>query len=123
MSIDPTAEDVRKYIDEDDGEPVIMLNLLAFDGEAGRQKYNEYAMATVPHMARVKAELIYFGDTSTALVPDDGHEWDAVILVKYPNRNAFLEMVMDPEYQKISKLRTAALKDAVLQPTSLWTGT
>ena len=55
-------------------------------------------------------------------VPDTETQWDAVMLVKYPSRSAFLEMVSDPEYQEISKLRTAALEDAVLQPTRPWTG-
>jgi len=120
MSVDPTADDIRTFIAEDDGKPITMLNLLAFDGEEGRKTYTEYALRTSPHLARVGGEVLYFGETQTALVEDDGKEWDAVMLVRYPDRAAFLAMVGDPEYQQISKLRTAALADAVLQPTKTW---
>ena len=122
MTVDPVADDIRKFVAEDDGEPIIMLNLLAFDGEEGRATYTEYAGKTFPHLQRVNGEVLYFGSAQTPLVPDTETQWDAVMLVKYPSRSAFLEMVGDPEYQKISKLRTAALKDAVLQPTQPWTG-
>jgi len=117
MSVDPTPETVQTFIAEDDGEPIVMLNLLAYKPDGGQARYGEYAALTVPHMARVKAELLYFGDAITPLVPNDGVQWDAVVLVKYPSRSAFLEMVMDPEYQKITHIRTEALAEAVLQPT------
>ena len=123
MTVDPTPESVQTFISEDDGEPIVMLNLLAFDGEEGRAKYTEYAGHTVEHLARVGGEVLYFGDASTPLVPvEDGRQWDAVILVKYPSRAKFLEMVMHPEYQKITHLRTEALADAVLQPTAPMAG-
>jgi len=118
MPVDPTPESVQTFIGEDDGEPIVMLNLLAYDGEEGRAKYQEYAGHTVAHLNRVGGEVLYFGDAATPLVPNDGRQWDAVILVRYPSRAKFLEMVMHPEYQKITHLRTEALSAAVLQPTS-----
>ncbi|HTU15944.1 MAG TPA: DUF1330 domain-containing protein [Solirubrobacterales bacterium] len=118
MTVDPTQETVQTFIAEDDGEPLVMLNLLAYDGEAGRAKYMEYAGHTVAHLERVGAEVLYFGNASSPLVPNDGRQWDSVLLVKYPSRAKFLEMVMHPEYQKITHLRTEALADAVLQPTA-----
>jgi uncharacterized protein (DUF1330 family) len=123
MTVDPTQETVRQFIAEDDGEPLVMLNLLAYDGEEGRAKYLEYAGLTVPHIERVGAEVLYFGNAASPLVPNDGRQWDAVLLVKYPSRTKFLEMVMHPEYQKITHLRTEALADAVLQPTAPMTQT
>ena len=41
-------------------------------------------------------------------------------MVQYPSRKAFSEMVADPEYQTVTALRTAALKEAVLQATIPW---
>jgi uncharacterized protein (DUF1330 family) len=40
--------------------------------------------------------------------------------VAYPSREAFSQMVADPEYQQIAHLRTEALSEAVLQPTRAW---
>ncbi len=45
---------------------------------------------------------------------------DAVLLVRYPSREAFSRMVADPEYQQVTHLRTEALTEALLQPTTLW---
>lgn len=120
MAVDPTGDDVRRYVEEDDGGPVVMLNLLRFKGAAGRASYEQYAAAVAPHIERVGAEIVYAGDCGTTVVPADGHEWDSVLLVRYPSRQKFLEMVMDPSYQEITHLRTDALEAAVLEATKPW---
>ena len=40
-----------------------------------------------------------------------------MLLVRYPSRRAFSDMVRDPDYQEGTHLRTGALVEAVLQPT------
>ncbi len=52
------------------------------------------------------------------LAAEPGQEWDAVVLVRYPSREAFSRMVADPQYHAISHLRTEALTEAVLQATT-----
>lgn len=120
MAVDPTGEDVRRYVDEDDGGPVVMLNLLRFKGDEGRESYTKYADAVMAHLARVGGEIVYAGDCDTQVVRADGHDWDAVLLVRYPSRQKFLEMVMDPSYQEITELRTNGLEAAVLEATKPW---
>ena len=115
MAIDPRGADLKRFLAEDPGGPVVMLNLLRF---ADRSSYDEYARAIGPYLAKAGGQVIYFGDGSTALVAEPGQSWDAVLLVRYPSRAAFLSMVADPEYQKITHLRTRALKEAVLQATT-----
>ncbi|HET6507779.1 MAG TPA: DUF1330 domain-containing protein [Baekduia sp.] len=118
-SVDPTGQDLKRYLAEDDGEPVVMLNLLRFKPGGGRESYNQYSRAIVPFLEQVGGEVVYFGDTSTPLVqPPAGNDWDAVLLVRYPSRRAFSQMVADPDYQAITHLRTEALDAAVLQPTA-----
>ena len=46
-----------------------------------------------------------------------GQAWDAVVLMRYPSRQAFASMVRDPEYRAGAHLRSEALTEAVLQPT------
>jgi len=120
MAVDPTQDDVRRYVAEDDGGPVVMLNLLRYAGSEGAASYARYAEAVQPHLARVGGEVLYAGDCSTELVGAEGHNWDAVLVVRYPSRQKFLEMVMDPAYQEITELRTSGLEAAVLQATTPW---
>jgi uncharacterized protein (DUF1330 family) len=117
-SVDPTGADLKRFLAEDDGMPVTMLNLLKFKPDGGRDRYDSYATAIGPHLKKVGGTVVYFGGTSTALVSPPGDtDWDAVLLVTYPSRQAFSAMVADPEYQQITHLRTEALDAAVLQPT------
>ena len=119
MGVDPTGKDLKRYLEEDPGGEVVMLNLLRLR-EGGRGSYEAYAREIVPHLDRVGGEVVYAGDCSTSLVPADGTGWDAVLLVRYPSRRAFSAMVADPGYQQITHLRTEALEEAVLQATTPW---
>ena len=118
--IDPTGADLKRFLAEDPGGPVVMLNLLRFRPDGGRERYGRY----VEHFRRTSgpfgAEPLYLGDGGSALVAEDGQSWDAVLLVRYPSRQAFSDMVRDPDYQAGSHLRTEALLEAVLQPTTAW---
>ena len=116
MAVDPRGADLKRYLQEDPGGPVVMLNLLRFK-EGGRESYERYGREIVPFLDTVGAELVYMGDCSTVLVAPESHDWDMVLLARYPSRRAFCEMVANPEYQKITGLRTAALSHAVLQAT------
>lgn len=117
MAIDPRGSDLKRFVSENGGGAVVMLNLLRF-ADGGRARYAEYARAVAPFLARYGGEVVYAGDGSTALVAEAGQSWDAVLLVRYPSREAFGRMVSDPEYQAITHLRTAALQEAVLQATT-----
>jgi uncharacterized protein (DUF1330 family) len=48
-----------------------------------------------------------------------GQSWDLCILVEYPTRRAFLDMISSPEYEAISHLRTEALTRGELHPMDL----
>lgn len=119
MPVDPTGQDLKRYLAEDPGGPVVMLNLLKLQ-PGGRDRYAEYAERIRPFLRELGAEVVYIGDCSTILVAPEAHDWDTVLLVRYPSRAAFSQMVANPEYQKITGLRTAALTDAVLQATIPW---
>jgi uncharacterized protein (DUF1330 family) len=119
MAVDPSRSDLTRFLDGEDG-PVVMLNLLRFREDGGRERYLEYARATAAVLARVGGEVVYAGDGETALVAEDGQAWDAVLCVRYPGRRAFGEMVADPDYRQLARLRADALEEAVLQPTRPW---
>ncbi|KQY59380.1 hypothetical protein ASD11_07375 [Aeromicrobium sp. Root495] len=121
MPVDPTGHDLKRYLAEDPGGPVVMLNLLQL-APGGRDSYEQYAREIAPFLERVGGEIVYAGDLSTELVvrPDPEPDWDVLLLVRYPSRQAFTAMVADPEYQQITHLRTQALSEAVLQASTPW---
>ncbi len=121
MAIDPRGADLKRYLADDPGGPVVMLNLLRF-APGGRQSYATYARhLDETFLPRYGAEILYAGDGSTALVAEDGQAWDAVLVVRYPSRAAFSTMVADAEYQQVTHFRTEALVEATLQATVPWT--
>ncbi|UJR83338.1 DUF1330 domain-containing protein [Sandaracinus amylolyticus] len=120
MAIDPRGSDLKRFLAADESGPVVMLNLLRFRPDGGRERYAEYVRAFTPFAQKYGAELVYVGDGGTALVAEPGQSWDVVLLVRYPDRAAFSKMVADPEYQKVTHLRSNALIEAVLQPTKEW---
>lgn len=104
---------------EDPGGPVVMLNLLRFRPGGGRESYQRYAEALGRGInARYGLQVEYLGDGGRALVAEDGQAWDMVVLVRYPSRQAFVDMVRDPDYQAVTHLRSEALVESVLQPTT-----
>lgn len=94
--------------------PVSMLNLLAFKPDGGRERYEEYGEAVAPSLERAGGRIVFTGAPSQALLGEDS--WDLVVLVEYPTRQAFLEMIGSAEYQAIGHLRTEALLRGELHP-------
>ncbi|MCE0764142.1 DUF1330 domain-containing protein [Pseudonocardia kujensis] len=104
---------------EDPSGPVVMLNLLRFRPDGGRESYRRYAqyLNETGISARYQTDVLYAGTGERALVAEDGQAWDMVLLVRYPSRQHFADMIRDPEYQAGSHYRTDALIESVLQPT------
>jgi uncharacterized protein (DUF1330 family) len=116
IEIDDRALDA--LVAEDPGGPVVMLNLLRFKPDGGRDSYQRYAESLAgPISDRYGVQVEYLGAGGPALVAEDGQAWDMVVLVRYPDRTAFAAMISDPEYRAVAHLRTEALVEAVLQPT------
>jgi len=97
-----------------DEGPVTMLNLLSFRAEGGRERYTEYGAAVVPLVERVGGRVVFQGEAAPVLL--GGESWDLIVLVEYPTRRAFLDMVQSSDYQAIAHLRTEALARGELHP-------
>jgi uncharacterized protein (DUF1330 family) len=97
-----------------DGKPLVMLNLLAFKPEGGRERYGEYGEAVAPLLEKAGGRVVFLGEPGQALLGEGS--WDLVVLVEYPSRQAFLEMIGSAEYQAIGHLRTEALSMGELHP-------
>lgn len=121
--VDPTQEQIAALIAaaETSTGPVAMLNLLKFKADEGRESYLRYAAGVQPHLDRVGASIGYMGNAGGVVIgTEESGRWDAVLVVHYPSRAAFLEMVLDPGYQEVATHRTNALEDSRLIATDPW---
>jgi hypothetical protein len=105
--------------------PVFMLNLLKFKEQAdygdgatfqpcsGRTAYFErYAPAFRLIGAPLGVRLFWAGKVLSQLVSEPTEDWDEVLLVEYPNFNAFKAATQDPRYASTAQPhRLAALDD------------
>jgi len=123
-SLEPTPEQVAALAARPADEPVVMINLLQFRAEGGRQSYLRYIQEVTPHLQRVGGTVRYAGE-SPGVVIGEGEKpwWDAIIVVEYPSSGAFLDMVTNEEYLKVHEYRSDGLDRGDLIATSIWTRT
>ncbi len=118
MPVDPTPEQVSRLVQEDTGGPVVMLNLLHYKPDGGRESYEAYGAKALPFLQEAGAEILFAGEAASPLIGEESANWDSVILVRYPSVQAFLDMVTSEDYQAITHLRTEGLDRAELHPLS-----
>ncbi len=103
----------------DDG-PIVILNLLKFKARAdsgdisGRESYNRYGRDVKPMVEALGGRIIWHGRADQLLIGDESAEWDAVALVEYPSRKAFLELASSKQMGEIHHNREAGLERTVL---------
>jgi uncharacterized protein (DUF1330 family) len=122
MPIGPTKEQVKTLVESDLETPVVMLNLLKFaeragganGGGSGRDSYARYGDRVRSMLEQVGGRILWQGRADSVVIGGEDDEWDAVILVEYPSRKAFIEMTSSPRYGDVSKDRTAGLADSRL---------
>lgn len=121
-SLEPTPEQLAALAARPADEPVVMINLLQFRADDGRQSYIRYAHQVVPHLQRVGGTVRYAGASPTMVIGDGEKPWwDAIIVVEYPSPAAFLDMVTNEEYLKVHEHRVGGLDRGDLIATSTWT--
>jgi uncharacterized protein (DUF1330 family) len=121
-SLEPTPEQMATLAARQADAPVVMINLLQFRADGGRESYLRYAQEVAPHLQRVGGTVRYAG-AAPGVVIGDGEKpwWDAIIVVEYPSPAAFLDMVSNEEYLKVHEYRAAGLDRGDLIATSIWT--
>jgi uncharacterized protein (DUF1330 family) len=113
---------LERFLAADAGRPFVLAQLLRFT-EGGRDTYLRYSVAAQPIVRSVGAQVLYAGECVEPLVAAaGGAAWDAIVLVRYPDRAAYAQMLSDPGYQAIAHLRRSALQEAMLLPMNDWPG-
>jgi uncharacterized protein (DUF1330 family) len=120
--LEPTPDQLAALAARPADAPVVMVNLLTFRIDGGRESYLRYAREVAPHVERVGATVRFAGTGPTTVIGSGERPgWDAIIIVEYPSPQAFIDMVTDPEYPTVHEHRAAALKHGDLIATSIWT--
>jgi uncharacterized protein (DUF1330 family) len=121
-TIDPTGEQIKALVGSSDEGPMAMVNLLRFreqalepdEGMTGAEAYGLYSQGVVPFLKTAGAKVLSAVACSQSVIGPVEPEWHMTIIVEYPSRETFLQMVGNPDYQEVARHRTAALADSRL---------
>ena len=121
----------------DDGRPVYMLNAMRYYAELRRVPGTEsvrgtpaeanaiYENAVMPVALRLGAFPLFGGDTMGVRVGSKSQSnllgfdpaidgWNRILVMRYPSRRAFFELVSDPEWLRFAPNKLAALEIALV---------
>ena len=102
-----------------DTGPVVMVNLLRLRDRAAYKRYSELTMPLIK--ARGGTVLWAGNGEAVAFGEPQADRWDYVVLVRYPSRAAFLDMVRSPEYAAANAHREQAVaKHVILAATETY---
>lgn len=129
--LDVSPEQGAAFFGVPDEGPVVMLNLLRFreradytnapdlepeGGATGREAYARYMREMRPVLEASGGEVLFSGTSSHFLIGPQDETWDHVLLVRQASKAAFLAFASDPESQRITAHRAAAISDSRLLP-------
>ncbi|MEO1475412.1 MAG: DUF1330 domain-containing protein [Pseudomonadota bacterium] len=117
----PTADQFRAFRDDPHDGPIAQVNLLKFrvkaeyqpddpeygQDEPGRDAYQRYADAFALAAADVGGRCLMMGQAERYFIGNG--DWDAVMVMYFPNRQAFIATLNHATYQDMHRHRDAGL--------------
>lgn len=128
--INPDADQIHELIAADRGGPLQFVNLLRYYDQArypkghdldgagisGADAYARYGMTALEHVTRRGGRLVLYNDVHQVLIGGRDH-WDQVAIMEYADTEAFLDMILDPDYVAGLVHRDAGLANTVVVVT------
>ena len=123
---------LKAWGEADDGQPVYMLNLMRFHDSlktfpgapdfhgTPRQSNEFYESRALPLLAERGGYAAFAGvpqQGSLVANTPDMDNWGRVLVVRYPSRRSFLELVADPRYANIAAYKFMALQISLVPMT------
>ena len=118
-----SGEDFSAFREIQDSRPLNMLNLVKVfpiveypDGEivSGVEAYKRYGRLSYPIFERLGGKIIWRGEMLLSLIGPNDEKWDFCFIAEYPNTEAFVSMVKDPDYREAVKHRQISVQDSRL---------
>ena len=114
----PTPEQIQELLSGPADTPVVMLNLLRFNAEAdepcrgqsGREAYGSYGVRMRKIVESYGGRFIWAGSADSLVIGDTDERFDAVALVEYPSRKAFVEIATSDHVARIGEDRKMGLE-------------
>ena len=121
MAITPTQEQFEAFARQEREGEVVMINLLHFAASqgsiasGGEDAYRKYGEAAVRMVEARGGRVVWMGRPENVVIGDAQRDaWDLAVLVSYPSRQAFIDMVTTSEYQDAHRDRERGLARTVL---------
>ena len=123
------AQMERLNNDPDSGE-IHLLNLFRFKEKAvypdgressltGKEAYELYGNSMLEVLDKYGAEVVFYSDITGLIIGEVDELWDAFVIVKYPSRQALLDMTSSEEFKALSIHREAGLEGQLNIETSI----
>ena len=121
--VDPTKEVFAQFRADDRPGPIHMLNLVRLRAQAaypdgrqatGAEAYAAYGRESGPVFERLGGRIVWQGRFELMLIGPQDERWDLAFVAYYPSAQAFVDMLRNPDYQRATRHRTAAVADSRL---------
>lgn len=133
-TVDAAPEVMEEFIREARSDkPIVMINLLRYREQAayepgfdaapcsGREAYQRYADQVMKLIGKAGGRPLWMGHVNDAPIAPSDEAWDDAVLVYYPSRRHFVDMIESDEYQAAKPHRSAALEDSrLIEATTLF---
>ena len=113
-AIRPNKEQFLELMNAPDEGPVVMLNLLKFKPRDGAKEYGKYGESVSKMVEARGGKMLWIGKVDQTLIGPVEEDWDAIALVQYPSRKAFIDMATSKEYDNAHEHREGGLERTVL---------
>ncbi|PMN62821.1 DUF1330 domain-containing protein [Enterovibrio norvegicus] len=117
----PTDAQMLALHEAHDNKPIQLLNLFKFKAKAeyadgrpstlsGKAAYDLYGQPMLDVLTRYGAEVVYFAEVTGLIIGDVDALWDAMVIVKYPSRQALIDMTSCDDFNALRVHREAGLE-------------
>jgi uncharacterized protein (DUF1330 family) len=128
--INPDEGQLRALVSAAPTGPLQFVNLLAYhdsarypedhelaaSGLSGADAYGLYGAVALEHVTRRGGRLTLYNDVELVVIGADDR-WHQIAIMEYPDADAFVDMVRDPEYTAGLVHRDAGLADTLVLVT------
>ena len=124
-----TAEDMQALLDQDIEGSVVMVHLLKYNTTAeyadgrdttltGGEAYEMYRGKMIERATSAGGHLVYSGVVGHLVLGDVEDMWDEVMVVEFPSKEAFVDIISSPEMAEWGAHRRAGLAGQLLIATT-----
>lgn len=123
----PSEAQLSKLMSLPPAAPLAVLNLFEFNERAnyqpedpeygtdaaeisGQDAYRRYGEVAGKFIQNLGGRIAFSTDAEQVLIGPENANWDLATIIYFPSRGAFMQMMADPDFQKTSRHRKAALK-------------